>query len=202
MHNSGLVHCDLHLGNILVKRTWKSRYRYYKTPTNCICDFGLSQPANISSSIRSSGIYGVVPYIAPEIFRGKPYTPASDIYSLGIIIWAIHSLEQPYNGRCHDAKLILDIIGGLRPKISLNMGMANFCEELVKKCWDPDPINRPTADQIIRTMETNGMRARPCEPWAVAISQWKMEPMLWRKAKKRSRSPKALVTGRQSASRA
>ena len=139
-------------GNILIKRSTSHWNRYYSfTTANCICDFGLSQPANISSSVNSSGIFGVVPYTAPEIFRGKPYTPASDIYSLGIIIWTIHSLEQPYSGRCHDAKLIIDIIGGLRPEISSNMGMANFCVELVKKCWDPDPINRPTADQIIRT---------------------------------------------------
>jgi len=155
MHNSGLVHCDLHPGNILIKRTMENNYNkgFRYTSTNCIGDFGLSQPANISSSIKSSGIYGVVPYIAPEIFRGKPYTPASDIYSLGIIIWTIHSLEQPYSGRCHDAKLILDIIRGLRPEISPNIGMANFCVELVKKCWDPDPKNRPTADQIIQAIE-------------------------------------------------
>ena len=34
----------------------------------------------------------------------------------------------------------------------------NFCVELVKKCWDPDPKNRPTADQIIQTMKTNGIK--------------------------------------------
>src|SRR5437870_3752951 len=69
IHNSGLVHCDLHIGNILLIDVYVS-----------ISDFGLSQPANISSSIKSSGVYGVIPYIAPEIFLGKQYTPASDIY--------------------------------------------------------------------------------------------------------------------------
>ena len=77
MHNSGLVHCDLHPGNILIKSMKGNSSLYNDTrPTNCVGDFGLSQPADTSSSIKSSGICGVVPYIAPEIFRGKPYTPA------------------------------------------------------------------------------------------------------------------------------
>ena len=67
----GLVHCDLNLGNILIKSTTSSSNRSNcDAPANCIDDFGLSQPANITSSIKSSGIYGVV--------RGKPYTPAND----------------------------------------------------------------------------------------------------------------------------
>ncbi|RIA85795.1 kinase-like domain-containing protein [Glomus cerebriforme] len=82
-----------------------------------INDFGLSQPANITTSMKLLGIYGVIPYVAPEIFLGKPYTPASDTYSLGIVIWVLHLFERPYNNRRHDANLILDIIRGLRPEI-------------------------------------------------------------------------------------
>ncbi|PKY29682.1 kinase-like protein [Rhizophagus irregularis] len=114
-----------------------------------ISDFGLSHPANISSSIKSSGIYGVIPYVAPEIFLGKTYTQASDIFSLGIIIWVLYSLEEPYNDRCHDANLILDIIRGLRPEIPPQLSIPNYIKELMEKCWDSDPTNRPTAEQII-----------------------------------------------------
>ncbi|GBB86039.1 hypothetical protein RclHR1_01250002 [Rhizophagus clarus] len=117
-----------------------------------ISDFGLSQPANISTSIKLSGIHGVVPYIAPEIFLGKQYTPASDIYSLGIIIWVLHSFEEPFNNKDHDANLILDIIRGLRPQISPKMGIPTHIVDLMKKCWDSDPKNRPTAQQIIETL--------------------------------------------------
>ncbi|RIA80464.1 kinase-like domain-containing protein [Glomus cerebriforme] len=147
IHKSGLVHCDLHIGNILIKRGG-----YLKHNPISISDFGLSQPANITTSMKSSGIYGIIPYIAPEIFLRKPYTPASDIYSLGIVIWVLHSFEQPYNNRRHDAILILDIIGGLRPEISPKFGMPNHIVELMKKCWDSNPDNRPTAEQIITTL--------------------------------------------------
>ena len=73
IHDAKIIHRDLHSGNIL-----KGNYRAK------ISDFGLSK-----SSIVSTGddeIYGVVPYVAPEIFQGKKYTTASDIYSFGMIM--------------------------------------------------------------------------------------------------------------------
>ena len=149
IHNSGLVHCDLHTGNILLKNTLS-----LTTVNNIsISDFGLSQPANISSSIKSTGIYGVVPYIAPEIFLGKQYTPASDIYSLGIIFWVIYSLEEPFNNRDHDVCLILDIVKGLRPDVSPKMCIPRHIINLMEKCWDSDPKIRPTAQRIITTIK-------------------------------------------------
>ena len=68
IHESDLVHCDLHDGNILI-----SNNEAY------IIDLGLCRP--ISKLHNSKDIYGVLPYMAPEVLRGKPYTPASDIYS-------------------------------------------------------------------------------------------------------------------------
>ncbi|PKC61429.1 kinase-like protein [Rhizophagus irregularis] len=50
-----------------------------------ISDFGLSGPANEQKS-DDKIVYGVMPYIAPEVLNGKPYTLSSDIYSLGVII--------------------------------------------------------------------------------------------------------------------
>ncbi|PKC61836.1 kinase-like protein [Rhizophagus irregularis] len=156
MHNSGLVHCDLHIGNILLKSVNHPGVDNSDGDLKIsISDFGLCQPANISSSIKSSGIYGVIPYIAPEIFLGRQYTPASDIYSLGIIIWVIYSFEEPFNNRNHDATLILDIIRGLRPEISPKMGIPKYIMDLMEKCWDSDPKNRPTAQQIITTLENH-----------------------------------------------
>ena len=49
--------------------------------------------------------------------------------------------------------LILDIIRGLRPEISPKIGMPNHIIELMEKCLDSDPKNRPTAQQIITTLD-------------------------------------------------
>ncbi|POG81950.1 hypothetical protein GLOIN_2v1503944, partial [Rhizophagus irregularis DAOM 181602=DAOM 197198] len=54
-----------------------------------IIDLGLCKPINNlqDSDKKDDNIYGVLPYMAPEILRYKPYTPASDIYSFSMIMW-------------------------------------------------------------------------------------------------------------------
>src|SRR5581483_2278793 len=104
LHEFNLVHGDFHSGNILL-------YDIY-----CyISDFGLSRPANQSN--KSKEIYGVIPYMAPEVLRGKPYTKTADIYSFGLIMWEFTSGIPAFNNRSHDFNLSLDICKGLRPKI-------------------------------------------------------------------------------------
>ncbi len=50
-----------------------------------ISDLRLSKPADKSN--KTSEIHGVLPYIAPEVLLGNPYSKAADIYSNGIIMW-------------------------------------------------------------------------------------------------------------------
>src|SRR5947207_14147052 len=74
IHESKLVHCDLHDGNILCHN-----YASY------ISDLGLSKPIDyFQNKLNSESVYGVIPYTAPEVLRGKPYTPASDIFSFAM----------------------------------------------------------------------------------------------------------------------
>ncbi|RIA83291.1 hypothetical protein C1645_809289 [Glomus cerebriforme] len=56
-----------------------------------------------------------MPFMAPEILRGKEYTKKSDIYSLGIIMNEIFSIIPPFNDEPHDHYLALDICRENRP---------------------------------------------------------------------------------------
>ena len=94
IHESGLIHCDLHDGNILM-----SNNEAY------IIDLGLCRP--ISKLPNSKDVYGVLPYMAPEVLRGKPYTPASDIYSFSMIMWEFTSGISPFDDIAHDHQLSL-----------------------------------------------------------------------------------------------
>jgi serine/threonine protein kinase len=109
-----------------------------------ISDFGLCRPANETNDQK---IYGVLPYIAPEVLRGKPYTEKFDIYSLGIVINTIISGKLPFEDRSFDRYLIIDICRyGLRPEIRNETPQA--LKELIQKCWDENLENRPTALEI------------------------------------------------------
>src|SRR5581483_8826233 len=73
IHKKGLIHQDFHSGNIL--RAGGFAF---------ITDLGLCKPADEKTD---KNVYGVLPYVAPEVLRGKEYTQASDIYGFGIIIY-------------------------------------------------------------------------------------------------------------------
>ncbi|PKC09528.1 kinase-like protein, partial [Rhizophagus irregularis] len=106
---------------------------------------GLSHPAN--DSLFNKEIYGVIPYIAPEIFKGAKFSHASDIYSLGMIMWECTTGCKPFANIEHDQNLIYNIIDGKRPEITEDT--PEFLANLMKRCWDSDPKNRPTAWEIL-----------------------------------------------------
>src|SRR5437899_4194453 len=88
IHDKGLIHCDLHGGNIVLNNNNKFKQgRDYKIRLSkpFICDLGLSRPASLCQS-NSSDIQGVIPYIAPEVFHTYRFTQKSDIYSFGILM--------------------------------------------------------------------------------------------------------------------
>jgi serine/threonine protein kinase len=79
IHQKQMVHRDFHIGNILFTCNNNNDDNYYNA---CISDMGLCKNIN---DVNESNIYGVMPYVAPEVLKGKPYTQAADIYSFGMI---------------------------------------------------------------------------------------------------------------------
>ncbi|EXX52891.1 kinase-like domain-containing protein [Rhizophagus irregularis DAOM 181602=DAOM 197198] len=137
IHNKGLIHHDFHCGNILSDF---DNHAY-------ITDLGLCQPANIEhSQSNNKKIYGVLPYMAPEVLRGKEYTQKSDIYGFGIIAYEICTGFPPYHDIAHDEFLALKICQGLRPKS--NYKVPQLIVDIINQCWDADPLKRPNAEEL------------------------------------------------------
>jgi serine/threonine protein kinase len=139
IHNQNLIHCDFHDGNILNHNESKIY----------ISDLGLCKP--VKSFLKENEIFGIVPFIAPEVLRGKPYTPASDIYSFSMIMWEFTSGIPPFNNKAHDLQLSLDICRGERPNII--QGTPQCYIDLMKKCWNDDPLKRPSSEEVINIFE-------------------------------------------------
>src|SRR5437764_629518 len=141
IHQEQLVHCDFHSGNIL-----HSDSSFQKV---VIADLGLSFPADQSSILGGeNNIYGVLPYVAPEVLNGKPYTIASDIYSFGALMSVISTGQQPFYNIAHDTNLALKICEGVRPDFSINT--PKFYIKLAYKCMNANPDKRPTAKKIYK----------------------------------------------------
>ncbi|GES73036.1 kinase-like domain-containing protein [Rhizophagus clarus] len=77
---------------------------------------------------------------------GKKHTFASDIYSVGILMWEISSGQTPFGNYEHDYDLAMNIVNGMRPKIKSEI--PSKYKELMKQCWDADPLKRPDAKTL------------------------------------------------------
>ncbi|RHZ84298.1 hypothetical protein Glove_84g27 [Diversispora epigaea] len=133
IHETGLMHKDFHSGNI-VNETETSSY---------ITDFGLCKPVTENNSEK---IYGVIPYMAPETLNRGEYTQASDIYSFGMIMYEVFTSYPPYYNIPHDEKLVISICNGHKPEIKCEI--PQLLKDLMEKCWDTDPSNRPKAIEL------------------------------------------------------
>ncbi|GET02602.1 kinase-like domain-containing protein [Rhizophagus clarus] len=136
IHNSELIHHDFHCGNLLND----SGLAY-------VTDLGLCQPANVKSSQNDKKeIYGVLPYVDPEVLRGKEYTQESDIYGFGIIAYEICTGLPPYHDIPHDEFLAMKICNGLRPRSDYKI--PQFIFDIINQCWDAVPSKRPKAVEL------------------------------------------------------
>jgi len=140
IHGQNYHHKDFHSGNIL-----NSINNQYDIIQSVISDFGMSRPANESS--KDEAVYGVIPFVAPEVLQGEKFTKAADVYGLGMIMWEILSGEPPFIDREYDQYLMRDIcLNQLRPPIP------KYAPEpyatLMQQCWDPISENRPDTYQL------------------------------------------------------
>ncbi|UZO13221.1 uncharacterized protein OCT59_004725 [Rhizophagus irregularis] len=111
---------------------------------------GLCRPANVSPS-KDQEIYGVLPYVAPEVIKRKKYTQESDIYSFGIIAYEVCTGNYPYHDMTRDTNLAISICGGHRPES--NYKIPQLILNIIKQCWDTDPLKRPKAKEINDLLE-------------------------------------------------
>ncbi|GBB92183.1 hypothetical protein RclHR1_01980008 [Rhizophagus clarus] len=110
----------------------------------------MCQPANKEKSGKEEGIYGVLPYMAPEALREHQYTKAADIYSFGIVMNEFLSEEIPFNDIPHDEFLVIKICIGFRPKISEDI--PKLLTNLIIRCWDAEIKNRPTTKELYQVL--------------------------------------------------
>ncbi|PKC59049.1 kinase-like protein [Rhizophagus irregularis] len=92
-----------------------------------------------------------MPYVAPEVLRGKPYTQAADIYSFGMIMYFTATGRQPFANCPHDKFLALGICNGIRPEVN-ELEAPKYYIVLMKKCWDQNPENRPNSFEIYESV--------------------------------------------------
>jgi serine/threonine protein kinase len=140
-HNKGIIHRDLKPDNILLE-----------SGVIKITDWGLSK-ARDSSTKSASGFKGTPQYAPYEQYLGKQASTKSDIWSFGVISYEMLTGENPFSGRSFEeiAKKIVDM--DIRPPIEINKDIPNEVSEIILKCINKKPNNRPSAKGIINDLK-------------------------------------------------
>ncbi|MDD2804720.1 MAG: protein kinase [Elusimicrobiales bacterium] len=131
-HSLGILHRDLKPSNILVAR---------KGPAK-LADFGLAKFSDASDITTGQPMLGTLRYMAPETFSGGAATEASDIYSLGTVLYELMTLEHPFKGESTAAFIKSVTQDKCRPPAKLNPAVSPGLAVVILKCLEKDPAKR------------------------------------------------------------
>ncbi len=127
-HDGGVIHRDLKPGNVMIDGRGRVR----------ITDFGLAVTAEDS---ERETIAGTPAYMAPEQLDGQAATEASDIYSLGLVLYELFTGERLYSGGVTDV-IAAHRLPPRRPSMIVRT-IAPAVERIILRCLEGKPADRP-----------------------------------------------------------
>lgn len=140
LHEQNVFHGDIKPKNILINQHDEARW----------ADFGLSKTRQVSiASINMTSQSAA--WQAPESWQQRSQlTAASDVYSFGMVLWALFTKKLPYDSKT-DLEIIKFVKEGGRESLD---GIHNeIIKSLIARCWVENPLLRPKASEISSALE-------------------------------------------------
>jgi serine/threonine protein kinase len=145
IHSAGVVHRDLKPANVLLAEDGPR-----------LIDFGISRSMEGSTLTRTGMVVGSPGFMSPEQAEGRPVGPASDIFSLGAVLTFSATGEGPF-GEGSTVALLYRVVTG-QPN---TQGVPDEIRPLIEHCLVKDPLQRPTAAQLLAQLSTAEVVADP-----------------------------------------
>ncbi|NXQ33527.1 RIPK4 kinase, partial [Alaudala cheleensis] len=162
-----LLHLDLKPANILLDAHYHVK----------ISDFGLAKCNGLSHShdISMDGLCGTIAYLPPERIKEKNrcFDTKHDVYSFSIVVWGVLTQKKPFAQENNILHIMVKVVKGHRPELpAVSKSRPQSCNNLIKlmqKCWQDDPGERPTFQEI--TSETEALCEKPEDETKEMITQ-------------------------------
>jgi eukaryotic-like serine/threonine-protein kinase len=140
VHERGLVHCDVKAGNVMLG----------PGPAKLI-DFGIAQSPN--EGLEGDTSIGSLQYMSPEQLHGEALTAASDLFSLGAVLYEALTGRTPYPGATPADVSAAHARGEVRPPSTIVEGVPGRLDEAILQALRRDPSGRfHTADAMDRAL--------------------------------------------------
>ncbi|HKX76481.1 MAG TPA: serine/threonine-protein kinase [Acidimicrobiia bacterium] len=173
-HQHGVIHRDVKPANLVLEPEGRIR----------LTDFGIAKPLEDSATVTTTGeMVGTVSYLAPEILRGEPAAPASDIYSLGAVVYEMVTGRKPFA-----APTTAELFAAIRDQQPPAMAGAvpRSVERAVIQALDKNPERRPpTAGEFAAELAQDATLvfespppAAPPEPESTVLTSGPEEPTM------------------------
>lgn len=133
LHDHNISHGDIKADNILLTNDLSCK----------LCDFGYCRTSIIAGEEAKNG---TLYYAAPELFeRGDFDTLKSDIWAIGVTLYSVFELQFPF--RNGNQQFIIKQIRSAN--LSIRSGLPDSFKALLKKCFQKDPKDRATIDELL-----------------------------------------------------
>jgi eukaryotic-like serine/threonine-protein kinase len=138
-HRSGLIHRDVKSQNVLVTSDGKVK----------VADFGIAIMHGEGSITQAGMVIGSVHYMSPEQAEGRPTTAASDVYSLGIVLYEMATGQLPFTAESPIAIARLQLEARPPDPHLVNPRLSQPIADVILACLEKAPERRPASAALV-----------------------------------------------------
>jgi beta-lactam-binding protein with PASTA domain len=142
-HRRGVIHRDLKPHNVIVDESDHAK----------VTDFGIAR-AGASDMTETGSIMGTAQYLSPEQAQGHAVSEASDLYSVGVVLYELVTGRVPFDAEAAVTIALKHVSEAPVPPTSVSPSVPIELEQVILWALNKDPAHRPNdADQLIQALE-------------------------------------------------